>query len=272
MLAGGLVLLLLVGWLATPRQRFYRLVELGDQALLSRDFAQAGARYEEASRLLPRDAIPYARLGLLLSLQGRAEEALALYRQALEHNPDNPEALVQGGELLMALGHLDEAQSWFSRALKGPASPLEICLLMARLERLRGRPEHEKRWLEQAVRLSAHYEEAHLGLARLAAEKGNWTENEAELQQSLGMSAAWDANVYTLLGRSLLAQGKRHDAMVAFSRAIRTSSQSADAFFALGDLQRSEDPAGARSLLEHFLRLEPTGPRADQARKWLESL
>ena len=60
-------------------------------------------------RLAPEDPIPHFNLGVLMEEQGRREEAVHAYRQAVSRDPDFADAHCNLGLLLESLGRRQEA-------------------------------------------------------------------------------------------------------------------------------------------------------------------
>jgi tetratricopeptide (TPR) repeat protein len=65
--------------------------------------------YDEAARLADQRALPHVAMGGILLHMGRASEALAAYRRALERAPEDKEALAGEAAALRATGQGDES-------------------------------------------------------------------------------------------------------------------------------------------------------------------
>ena len=85
---------------------------------------EAIANYQQALRLKPDYAEAYNNLGNALKDQGKLEEAIASYQQALRLKPDYAEAYNNLGNALKDQGKLEEAIASY-RA--GPASEARLC-------------------------------------------------------------------------------------------------------------------------------------------------
>jgi len=81
-----------------------------------RRFDEALASFEKALAVAP-DAQGWYNLGLTLHILGRDLNALTAYDQALQLNPNLPEAWNSRGSLLRAMGKRDDAMMSFRRAL-----------------------------------------------------------------------------------------------------------------------------------------------------------
>ena len=69
----------------------------------------------------PRD--DFFQQGLSLSKAGHWREAVAAYKEALRHNPNNPETYLNLGFVYYELGYDREAQEAFDKASRLQARP-----------------------------------------------------------------------------------------------------------------------------------------------------
>jgi tetratricopeptide (TPR) repeat protein len=79
---------------------------------------EAIAQYSEALRLQPDYPKARVNLGVALAGQGRIDEAIAQFSEALRIKPDFPEARVNLGAALAGQGRIDEAIAQYSEALR----------------------------------------------------------------------------------------------------------------------------------------------------------
>ena len=87
-------------------------------------FDEALAEYREALRLQPRSYEIHNSFGDLLGKMGRPDEALAEYREAIRLKPKIPFLHNNLGTGLARLGRFDEAMNAFTNAARlGPGSP-----------------------------------------------------------------------------------------------------------------------------------------------------
>jgi len=80
-------------------------------------YEQAIVKFRQALTLDPTFPRPMMRWGQTLAVQGRHEEAIGRYRKTLEIEPDYPEALVAWAESLIALGQHVEARRKYEEAV-----------------------------------------------------------------------------------------------------------------------------------------------------------
>jgi tetratricopeptide (TPR) repeat protein len=89
---------------------------LAELALLEENFDEAYERYSSLVESGDQDAVVYYHTALLCQKRGLTSDAIFLYRQALNVEPDFGEALLNLGHALMSLGKDDEARTCWLRA------------------------------------------------------------------------------------------------------------------------------------------------------------
>ncbi|MCU0585955.1 MAG: tetratricopeptide repeat protein, partial [Desulfobacterales bacterium] len=91
----------------TPANRYalgQALIELGR-------FSEAENQYNEIQRLSPREAGGYLGMGLAYSRQGKHEEAIRQFQEAIDRDDDLFEAYAQSGYSYADLGDMESAQN-----------------------------------------------------------------------------------------------------------------------------------------------------------------
>jgi Flp pilus assembly protein TadD len=89
---------------------------LGSDLLAQGRTDEAVSAFEEAVRLKPGSADTHKNLGAALGLNGRMNEAATQFRESLRIQPEDPEALFNLAKALERNGRLDEAIESFQRA------------------------------------------------------------------------------------------------------------------------------------------------------------
>jgi tetratricopeptide (TPR) repeat protein len=131
---------------------------------------------------------------------------------------------------------------------------------------------HEREALEKAISINDHLATAYMNLARMDMTAGDFASAEAELKKA-SSSDPLDGITLVLLAYSEFMEHHFDDA-IATSRKAHTL-ESAHAFahqVAARAFEQKRDDANAIAELELFLKEEPSGQRADSARKELASL
>ncbi len=87
-------------------------------ALEQEDFSEAYDLERRLIELGERSPELFYNAGLICQKRGQSEDAVVLYRQALQEDPKFAEALLNMGHALMALGQEDEARSCWRKAIR----------------------------------------------------------------------------------------------------------------------------------------------------------
>jgi protein O-mannosyl-transferase len=175
----------------------------------------------------PDSSIAHYNLGKNFETQGKANQAIELYRRALTLNPGYADAHHNLARLLARTGQPEEAVKLYRRALEIKPEDADthnnLGLLLAR----RGDLADSLKEFEKAVQVDANYSRAYFNMGRVFAQQGelekavfNYQQafklnpNEPEIQLGL-------ADAELLLARSLAAQGKKEDAEKHYQQALQ---------------------------------------------------
>lgn len=93
----------------------YPLRYLGEVALARRDFEGARALFRRALEADPDYTAPLCGLARVARAEGRHREALQIYLKALTINENEFDAWIGGAEVLIGLGFDDNARSWLEK-------------------------------------------------------------------------------------------------------------------------------------------------------------
>lgn len=167
----------------------------------SGDFARAEEIYRQLVTEVP-DAKKWSDLGAVLKAQGRHEDAIAAYRQAMALDPRDATPHFNLGNLLRDRGRQDEAVGS----------------------------------LRQAVALDPKFADAHINLGRLLLEKEELEEALLHMQKAAAASPA-SYSAHNNLGIALHRTGRIDEAIPSYERAIDLKPDSAEAFCNLAAAQ-----------------------------------
>ncbi len=147
-----------------------RSLQVAMTALARGQLGLAESAFRRTLELEPDDAARFAtcheNLAFVLDAQGKTDEAIAHYREALAANPRSPSAHVNFGTTLSKLGRTDEAIAQYEAALAdSPANPAAHNDLARDLLK-KGRTDDAIAHYREAIRLRPTYFEAY---GRLAA-------------------------------------------------------------------------------------------------------
>jgi len=178
-------------------------------------------------------------LGVALGEEGRTDEEIGRYREAIRIRPAYPEALYNLGAALAQKGDLDGAIESYRRSLAlwpgNPKPHLNLGMALAG----KGDTEGAERHYREALRLRPDFPLAHNNLGTLLALQGRLAEAIPHFREAVRISPS-DSMGRRNLGLALLRDGKREEAAEQFREALRL---------------RPGDPS-AREMLEAALATE----------------
>jgi tetratricopeptide (TPR) repeat protein len=133
-------------------------------------FDEAISHYREAIRLRGNNAEAHYNLGNVLAVQGKHDEAISHYREAIRLKPDYVEAHNNLGFALAAQGRFEEAISHYREALRLKDNYVEAHNNLGIVLAQTGRFEEAIQQLRRALELDPHYAAAERNL-NLALQK-----------------------------------------------------------------------------------------------------
>jgi tetratricopeptide (TPR) repeat protein len=161
-------------------------------------------------------------LGEALAGQGKVDEAIAHFSEAVRLSPDFPAAQNNLGVELKRQRHFGEAIAHYSQALRTRPDFAEAHNNLANALDEEGRTNEAITHYTEALRIKPNYAEAHNGLGVALAKEARL--GEAVEHFSAAMRLKPDSvDAYNNLGIALAMQGKREDAIHQFSEALRVS-------------------------------------------------
>jgi tetratricopeptide (TPR) repeat protein len=159
-----------------------RGIELAEQG----KHDEAIAQFREAVRIDPDDADARHRLAITLADQGKLDEAVAEYRAAIRIQPDLAESHYNLGLALYLRGDLDQATVEY----------------------------------RAAIRLNPEFTAAHYEFGKALALQGKLDEATAEFREAIRIQPD-DASAHAILGTILISQGNVDEASAIFRAAVR---------------------------------------------------
>ena len=172
-------------WLAPPATLLVMLACALSARAQVETWSSSTALWEHALAVTTNNYAAHAFLGNALTRQGRLDEAIQHYTEALRIRPDYPEAHNNLGPALAGQGNLEEAIAHFSEAVRlrpGYAdahSNLGVALAM------QGKLDEAIAHFSEAVRLDPDHPNAHYGLALALRNKGRVEEAIHEFHEAL---------------------------------------------------------------------------------------
>lgn len=181
----------------------------------------------------PRASIAPINLGIWLQQHGRADEAVALFEQALRLEPDDAEIHGNLGIALAALGRRAEARAHLERAVALAPASAEAQNNLGNARAQEGALDEAAAHYRRAVELDPRYPDARNNLANVLVQQGALDEAIRQYEAALAADrryAAAHANLAAVLTRL----GRNDDAIAHYRAALDLDPSQADAARGLG--------------------------------------
>jgi len=198
---------------------------LGTALFEKQDFAGAVDAFSRGLAIAPahregRESLTESRRALASALykEGRLEEALAVERQVVEHEP-GVEDLNQMGIVLGALGRLDEAERWHRRALERDSGNSVALNYIGVIEERRGRKEQARALYLEALDASPDLVPALLNAGSSFLNEGDFRSAQRYFQRACELSPR-SYEAFNSLGIAEARLGRKAKAASAFRRAV----------------------------------------------------
>ena len=226
-------------------------------ALRTGGAALVEARLSAAIAADPEKAAYHGNLASAIKEQGRLDDAVVHYRQALAIDPAYRPELANLGLTLIAAGKPGEAIEVFRRLLDLDPGNAEAHFGMGSAREAAGEEAGATAAYREAIRLRPDYLAAHNNLGNLLVERGAAGEACTALERACRL-APNDARIRINLGNACGAAGRYDAARSAYRAALRLDAGSVAALANLAALSRREgDDAGTLALFHRLLTLDP---------------
>jgi uncharacterized protein (TIGR02466 family) len=193
---------------------------------------------------------------------GRLPQAQALYREVLEADADNPDALHLLGVLASQIGEHDKALALIERAIQRSPQNSQLYASLAGVLHALGRVDQAIAALARAHEIDPSDVVVLTNMGALRQERGQLDEAVADYRRAAELNPDY-ADVYYNLATALKDLGRLDDAIAALRRAIEIRSDSAhDHVVLAGYLLERGDFESALQACDSALRLMPLNIRA----------
>ncbi|MGE0564444.1 MAG: tetratricopeptide repeat protein [Pseudolabrys sp.] len=208
------------------------------------------------------DATAAFQQGIALQQQGRRDEALAAYRQILQHVPEHFDALHHLGILEAQAGRLAQADELLRKALKiNPASAEAYANHGIFLFDLR-RYDDARASYEKAIALKPSLAQAHNGYARVLAYFGRLDEALASYDRAIAVKPDY-AEALSNRGGLLLIYSRIDEAFASYQRALAARPNYPSALIGIGNvLYKKRQFSLAADACQRALAINPSSAQA----------
>ena len=200
-----------------------------------------------AAEATQRNYLAHWSIGNVLVSQGRAQDAVPHFEEALRVRPDFIGARNNLGYALASVGRYDEAIAYYREAIDTLPTYVEARNNLALALASQGKLDDAVREMQEAVRIKPDDAESHFNLAAFFSRRGQLDEAVRHYRESLRLRPA-SADAHYRLGGVLVDQGKVEEAAQHFQLAVSLDPGSQRARRALNDLRnrRSASPSSTR--------------------------
>jgi tetratricopeptide (TPR) repeat protein len=165
------------------------------------------------------NAVPHNNLGNVLAQQGRTDEAITQYREALRIKPDYAYAHSNLGNALLQQGRTDEAITQNREALRIKPDDVHACNNLGDALLQQGRTDEAITEYRQALQIKPDEVNAHNKLGNALLQQGKRDEAISQYREVLQINPALAEAQYNL-GFALLQEGRTDEALVHLQKAL----------------------------------------------------
>ncbi len=234
-------------------------VNLGNALYDQGKLEEAIASYQQAIQLNPSYSIAYISLGNALYNQGKLEEAIASYQKAIQLNPSDAIAIayINLGTALLAQEKLEEAIANYQKAIQLNPNYINAYIGLGLAKYDQGKLEVAIANYQQAIELDPNYALPYNGLGAAKYNQGKLEEAIANYQKAIQLNPNY-AIAYNNLGLALRNQGKLEEAIASYEKSIQLEPSHADVYNGLGyTLQQQGELEEAIQQYKLSLEIDP---------------
>jgi protein O-mannosyl-transferase len=182
----------------------------------------------------PKSWMAHNNIAISLAREGRGQEAIAHFNNALELNPGHGDAHYNLANLLLRLGRVNEALAHYEKALEiNPRNALAHYNLAAALGQ-NGRMDEAIAHYEKALEINPRYAQAHYNLATSFLRLGRVNEAIAHYNKVLEIDPN-DVAARNNLSTAFVRVGRLDEAVAHYNKALQLNPNNAEAHYNLGN-------------------------------------
>ena len=207
--------------------------------------------------------------GMVASLAGNEERAVALYKEAARMAPDSPRPLISLAYHWSAMGELERARDALVQALQRAPRFADLHHQMGLLERARGSYQEALNEFRVALEINPRYTLARLDVAAALFDLRRWKEARA-VYRDVVAGGIRSSDIYLQVGEAEEQLGNLEEAESSYREALRLNPGEVEAHYFLGRLYRKRgDDERARLSWSKFLELTGDDTRAAEVQTLL---
>jgi len=148
-----------------------RLLEKGNDMLFKEKYDEAISLYKRAINLNPSYAEGYSNIASALVRQGKIDEAMIQYKKALEINPNFAEASYGIGNILLSKSKDSEAKEYFYKAAEADQNYSEAYFSLANIFFKEENLDKAIKYYAKAIRIEPNFFQAYNNLGKVLLKK-----------------------------------------------------------------------------------------------------
>ena len=183
-------------------------------------FSNSFSLWSDTIQSSPGSGTAHYNLGNVFLQQGRLDEAMAQYREALEINPHQADVHNNLGNALLQKGRIDEEMAQYQESLEINPYLAEPHCDFANAFLQKGRLDEAMAQYQEALKINPNYVKAHYNLAHALLQKGRIDEAMIHFQKILEINPD-NVATHGNLGIIYIQKGRLNDALTQFQEALR---------------------------------------------------
>ena len=196
-------------------------------------FDEAIAQYQNALAIKPDFADAHYNLGMVLDKKGQTDEAVSQYQEAIRIKPDDADAHNNLGNALGEKGRIDEAIQEYQEAIRIKPDDADAHNNLGVALVGKGQTDRAINQFQEAIRIKPDHADAHNNLGNALAQQGRL--NEAQAERKIASRLRPDrAEVCFNLAVALAIQGRLAESVPEFQAALRIRPNWLEAHYNLG--------------------------------------
>jgi tetratricopeptide (TPR) repeat protein len=194
-------------------------LDLGEALVEQGRTDEAIGQFQQALQIRPGYAETYYNLGNALLQQGRVNEAIGQFQQALQIKPGYADARFNLGVALVRKGNVDQAIAQFQQAVQIKPDDTQARLALGNALLQQGQAGEAITHFQAAVQIEPGNAEARCDLGAALFRQGNVDEAIAQFQKALELKPGM-AEAHLNLGSALVKKGNVNEAITHFQKAL----------------------------------------------------
>ena len=197
-------------------------------------YEEAIADYNEAIRINPESAEAYYNRGTTKDMLGRHEEAIEDYKEASRVNPQFAQAYYNRGNAKDALGRHEEAIEDYDEAIRINSQYAQAYCNRGTVKLTLDQHNEAIEDYDEAIRINLQFAKAYYNRGIAKGMLGWYEEAIADFNETIRISPQF-AEAYGNRGNAKVALGRYDDAIADYDQAIRINPQFAEAYYNRGN-------------------------------------